>query len=133
MNKITVIGRWVKDLELKFTLGNGTAVATSTIAIDRRFKKEGQQEADFVPVVIWGKQAESTAKYTSKGSLVGISGRIQTRNYENKQGNKVYITEIVVEEVQFLESKKKEANIPTSANNTTSDYSESEDSSDIPF
>jgi len=130
LNKITVIGRWVKDLELKFTLGNGTAVATSTIAIDRRFKKEGQQEADFVPVVIWGKQAESTAKYTKKGSLVGISGRVQTRNYENKQGNKVYITEIVAEEVQFLESKKKEENVP---NGSSNNYSESKDSSDIPF
>lgn len=130
MNKVTVIGRWVKDLELKFTPGNGTAVATSTIAIDRRFKKEGQQEADFVPVVIWGKQAESTAKYTSKGSLVGISGRMQTRNYENKQGNKVYIAEIVAEEVQFLESKKKEENVP---NGSSNNYSESKDSSDIPF
>jgi len=130
LNKVTVIGRWVKDLELKFTPGNGTAVATSTIAIDRRFKKEGQQEADFVPVVIWGKQAESTAKYTSKGSLVGISGRMQTRNYENKQGNKVYIAEIVAEEVQFLESKKKEENVP---NGSSNNYSESKDSSDIPF
>lgn len=103
MNKVVVIGRLTKDPELRFTPGNGTAVASFTLAVDRRFKKEGQQEADFIPVVVWGKQAESTANYMSKGKLMGVSGRIQTRSYDAKDGTKRYVTEVVAEEVQFLE------------------------------
>lgn len=103
MNKVVLIGRLTKDPELRFTPGNGTAVATFTIAIDRRFKKEGQNEADFVPIVVWGKQAESTANYMNKGRLIGISGRIQTRSYEAKDGTRRYVTEVVAEEVQFLD------------------------------
>ena len=103
MNKIVLIGRLTKDPELKFTPGTGTAVSTFTLAVDRRFSKDGQKEADFIPVVVWGKQAESTANYMSKGKLMGISGRIQTRNYDAKDGTKRYVTEVVAEEVQFLE------------------------------
>ncbi|MCR3761136.1 single-stranded DNA-binding protein [Clostridium felsineum] len=103
MNKVVLIGRLTKDPELKFTPGTGTAVASFTLAVDRRFKKEGQQEADFVPIVVWGKQAESTANYMSKGKLMGVSGRIQTRSYDAKDGTRRYVTEIVAEEVQFLE------------------------------
>jgi len=103
MNKIVLIGRLTKDPELKFTPGTGTAVATFTLAVDRRFSKDGQKEADFIPIVVWGKQAESTANYMSKGKLIGINGRIQTRNYDAKDGTKRYVTEVVAEEVQFLE------------------------------
>lgn len=103
MNKVVLIGRLTKDPELKFTPGTGTAVSTFTLAVDRRFSKDGQKEADFIPVVVWGKQAESTANYMSKGKLMGISGRIQTRNYDAKDGTKRYVTEVVAEEVQFLE------------------------------
>lgn len=103
MNKVVLIGRLTKDPELKFTPGTGTAVATFTLAVDRRFSKDGQREADFIPVVVWGKQAESTANYMSKGKLMGVSGRIQTRSYDAKDGTKRYITEVVAEEVQFLE------------------------------
>lgn len=106
MNCITLVGRWTKDLELKFMPGNGTAVANAILAVDRRFKKDGQQEADFIPIVIYGKSAENAATYTGKGKLIGISGRIQTRNYEAKDGHKVYVTEVVAEEVQFLEWNK---------------------------
>ncbi len=102
MNKVVLIGRLTKDPELKFTPGNGTAVATFSIAVDRRFKSEGQPTADFIPIVVWGKQAENTANYMSKGKLIGISGRIQTRSYDAKDGTKRYVTEIVAEEVQFL-------------------------------
>jgi single-strand DNA-binding protein len=98
-----LIGRLTKDPELRFTPGNGTAVTTFTIAVDRRFKREGQNEADFIPVVVWGKQAESTANYMNKGRLIGISGRIQTRSYEAKDGTRRYVTEVVAEEVQFLD------------------------------
>jgi single-strand DNA-binding protein len=105
LNKVVLIGRLTKDPELRFTPGNGTAVATLTLAVDRRFsgKDGGQKEADFIPVVVWGKQAESTANYMSKGKLMGVSGRIQTRSYDAKDGTKKYVTEVVAEEVQFLE------------------------------
>ena len=103
MNKVVLIGRLTKDPELKFTPGTGTAVATFTLAVDRRFSKDGQKEADFIPVVVWGKQAESTANYMNKGKMMGVSGRIQTRSYDAKDGTKKYITEVVADEVQFLE------------------------------
>lgn len=103
MNKVVLIGRLTRDPELKFTPGTGTAVATFTLAVDRRASKSGQKEADFIPIVVWGKQAESTANYMSKGKLMGVSGRIQTRSYDAKDGTKRYVTEVVADEVQFLE------------------------------
>jgi single-strand DNA-binding protein len=104
MNKVTLIGRLTKDPELKFTPGTGTAVATFTVAVDRRLpNKDGQREADFIPIVVWGKQAENTANYMSKGKLIAIAGRIQTRSYDAKDGTKRYVTEVVAEEVQFLD------------------------------
>jgi len=103
MNKVVLIGRLTKDPELKFTPGTGTAVATFTIAVIRRFKKEGQPDADFIPVVVWGKQAESTANYMSKGKLLSVAGRIETRSYEAKDGGRRYVTEVVADEVSFLE------------------------------
>lgn len=102
MNKVVLIGRLTKDPELRFTPGSGAAVTTLTLAVDKYNTKTGQREADFVPVVVWGKQAESTANYMSKGSQMAISGRIQTRSYEAKDGTKRYVTEVVATEVQFL-------------------------------
>jgi len=102
MNKVMLIGRLTKDPELRFTPGNGTAVTTLTLAVDKYNPASGQREADFIPVVVWGKQAESTANYMSKGSLMAISGRIQTRSYDAKDGTKRYVTEVVASEVQFL-------------------------------
>lgn len=128
MNKVTLIGRLTKDPELKYTAGAGTAVTTLTLAVDRRFTKDGQKEADFIPVVIWGKQAESTAQYVSKGKLLGAAGRIQTRSYDAKDGTKRYVTEVIAEEVQFLEfGQKAPANMDQFAD------LEPVDSSDIPF
>ena len=103
MNKVTLIGRLTKDPELKYAAGTGTAVANLTLAVDRRNTKDGQKEADFIPVVIWGKQAEATATYVSKGKLFGVAGRIQVRSYDAKDGTKRYVTEVIAEEVQFLE------------------------------
>lgn len=103
LNKVVLIGRLTKEPELKFTPGNGTAVCTFNLAVDRRFSKDGEKEADFIPIVVWGKIAESTANYTAKGSLVGVSGRIQTRSYDAKDGSgKRYVTEVVADEIQFL-------------------------------
>ena len=134
MNKTVLIGRLTKDPELKYTPGAGTAVLTITLAVDRRFNKEGKKEADFIPVVIWGKQAESTAQYVSKGKLIGISGRIQTRNYDHKDGYKVYVTEVVAEEVQFLEWAN-DKNSSSANNSTQSDYEDMTpiDDEDLPF
>lgn len=108
LNKVVLIGRLTKDPDLRFTPGQGKAVARITVAVDRRMKKEdGSRDADFIPIVIWGKQAESTANYMGKGRLIGISGRIQTRSYEAKDGIRKYVTEVIADEVQFLDWGKK--------------------------
>jgi single-strand DNA-binding protein len=119
MNKVVLIGRLTKDPELKFAQGTGTAVATFTIAVNRRFKREGQPEADFIPIVVFGKQAEAVANYTIKGKLISISGGIQTRSYDAKDGTKRYVTEIIADEVMFLEWASKSNN--DSANNSGAD------------
>jgi single-strand DNA-binding protein len=103
MNKVVLVGRLTKDPELKFAQGTGTAVTTFTVAVNRRFKREGQPEADFIPVVVFGKTAEATANYMSKGKLISVSGNIQTRNYDAKDGTKRYVTEVIADEVDFLE------------------------------
>lgn len=102
MNKVFLIGRLTKDPELRFTPGSGTAVTTLTLAVDKYNTTTKQREADFIPVVVWGKQAESVANYMSKGSQMAIGGRIQTRSYEAKDGSKRYVTEVVASEVEFL-------------------------------
>ncbi|MBY6789232.1 UNVERIFIED_ORG: single-stranded DNA-binding protein [Clostridium botulinum] len=127
MNKVVLIGRLTKDPELKFTPGAGTAVTTLTLAVDKYNSKEGKKEADFVPVVVWGKQAESTANYMVKGSQMAISGRIQTRNYEAKDGTKRYVTEVVATEVQFLSK----SNSPGGSNNSSSPFENANFEEDI--
>jgi single-strand DNA-binding protein len=109
LNSVVLIGRPTKDPELRFT-PSGTAVCTFTLAVDRTFKnKDGQKEADFLPIVIWNKLAELTANNVTKGRLIAVSGRIQTRTYEGQDGQKKYITEIIASEVQYLDKKDKQA------------------------
>ena len=105
MNKAIEIGRLTRDPEVRYSQGNNTAVARYTIAVDRKFKREGEQTADFIPCVAFGKQAEFAEKYFRKGTKVVISGRITTGSYTNKDGQKIYTTEITVEEQEFAESK----------------------------
>ena len=105
MNKAIEIGRLTRDPEVRYSQGNNTAVARYTIAVDRKFKREGEQTADFIPCVVFGKQAEFAEKYFRKGTKVVISGRITTGSYTNKDGQKIYTTEITVEEQEFAESK----------------------------
>ena len=108
INKVVLIGRMVKDPELKFIQNTGTATTTITLAVDKYNAKTKEREADFINVVVWGKQAENLAEYTVKGSQIAISGRIQTRSYEAKDGTKRYVTEVVADQfggVQFLGSK----------------------------
>jgi len=105
MNKVFLIGRLTKDPELRYT-GNNTAVASFTVAVNRNFSNQnGEREADFIPVVVWRKQAENVKNYLSQGSQVAIDGRIQTRSYDDQNGQKRYITEVVADNVEFMGSK----------------------------
>lgn len=134
MNKVVLIGRLTKNPELRFTPGTGLAVSTFTIAVDRRTNKEGKKETDFIPIVVWGKQGENVANYMSKGKLIGISGRIQTRNYEGKDGIRRYVTEIVADEVQFLERSDNSSNTAPNNNNYDDGWNDPvEDDEEIPF
>ena len=106
MNKAILIGRLTRDPELRYTSSN-RAVRQFTVAIDRPFTNQasGQREADFINVVAWDKTGENIGKYMTKGRLIAVEGRIQTRNYENNEGRRVYVTEVVASNVQFLESR----------------------------
>ena len=106
MNKTVLMGRLTADPQVRYSRGdNATAVARYTLAVNRKFKKDGEPTADFIPCVVFGRSAEFTEKYFRKGMQVAVSGRIQTGSYTNKDGNKVYTTDIVVEEQEFAESK----------------------------
>ncbi|HEM5273957.1 TPA: single-stranded DNA-binding protein [Streptococcus suis] len=110
INNVVLVGRLTRDVELRYTPSN-QAVATFTLAVNRNFKNAaGDREADFVNVVIWNKQAENLANWTKKGHLIGITGRIQTRSYDNQQGQRVYVTEVVAESFQVLEKRDNSAN-----------------------
>lgn len=104
LNRVILIGRLTKDPELRYT-PNGVAVTTFTLAVDRNFtNQQGQREADFLNIVTWRGLAENVANYLKKGRLAAVEGKIQTRNYENNDGKRVYVTEIVADNVRFLES-----------------------------
>mgnify|MGYP002639224940 FL=1 len=106
INNVCLVGRMTKDAELRYT-PNNQAVATFSLAVNRNFKSQnGEREADFINCVIWRQQAENLANWAKKGALIGITGRIQTRSYENQQGQRVYVTEVVSETFQLLESRK---------------------------
>ena len=105
INNVVLVGRLTRDAELRYTQSN-IAVATFTLAVNRPFKNEaGERDADFINCVIWRQSAENLANWAKKGALVGITGRIQTRNYENQQGQRVYVTEVVADNFQLLESR----------------------------
>ncbi|QYN55639.1 single-stranded DNA-binding protein [Lactobacillus panisapium] len=106
INRVVLVGRLTRDPELR-TTGSGISVATFTLAVDRQYTNaQGERGADFISCVIWRKAAENFCNFTSKGSLVGIDGRIQTRSYDNKDGQRVYVTEVVVDNFALLESRK---------------------------
>ena len=106
LNSVTLVGRMAGDAELKY-VNESMAVATFRLAVNRNFKgQDGKREADFINCVIWRQQAENLANWAKKGALIGITGRIQTRNYENQQGQRVYVTEVVADSFQLLESRK---------------------------
>ena len=110
INNVTLVGRLTRDPELRYTTSN-VAVATFNLAVNRNFKgANGEREADFINCMIWRKQAELFAEWCKKGNLVGITGRIQTRSYDNQQGKRVYVTEVVAETFQLLEKHDNSAN-----------------------
>ncbi len=109
MNRVVLVGRLTKDPELRYT-PNGVPVATFTLAVNRNFSnQQGEKEADFINCVVWRKPAENVANFLKKGSLAGVDGRVQTRNYEGQDGKRVYVTEIQAESVQFLEPRSSSA------------------------
>jgi len=110
MNKAILIGRIVKDPELRAT-PNNRSVCQFTIAVNRTYTNdEGKREADFINCVVWDKQAENLAKYQKKGNQIAVEGRIQTRNYDDNSGKKVYVTEVLVNNISFLDTKKDDSN-----------------------
>ncbi len=139
MNKVILMGRLTKDVEIRYTQTNNTAVASFNLAVNRRFVKEGEErQSDFLNIVAWGKLGEFCSKYFKKGQQVGLIGRLQTRNWEDEQGQKHYVTEVVAEEAYFADSKRnsEESNDPFSNNtfgeNNGSDFGITSDD-DLPF
>ena len=130
INRVILIGRLTKDPELKYT-SSGAAVGSFNLAVNRQFTNaNGDREADFINCVIWRKQAENFANFTHKGSLVGIDGRLQTRNYENKQGQRIYVTEVVVDNFSLLE---KRASDNSNANQTQAGSNQTQSKPTDPF
>lgn len=150
MNKVVLIGRLVRDSEMRYSASN-TAVLRNTIAVDRRGRaQDGQPTADFIPITAFNKTAEFIQNYFSKGSRIAITGRIQTGSYDNAEGRKVYTTDVIVEEVEFVESKRNEGQTnayarptqdavapaqeaPVSAPAASDGYFPIDDDGDIPF
>ena len=143
MNKVILMGRLTRDPEVRYTTNTNALVCSFSLAVNRRFKTEGQPDADFINIVAWSKTAEFCSKYFTKGQQVGVIGRMQTRNYDDKDGKKVYVTEVVAEEAYFADSKREpnaanfEAGFNASAQPTESPTSEGfmaiEEDSNLPF
>ena len=130
INSVTLVGRITKDIELKYT-NNNITYAYFTLAVNREFASQnGEKETDFINCVAWRTKAEILANYMRKGSLIGIEGRLQTRNYENQAGQRVYVTEVLTESISFLESKgSQHTNNNTFSNGEVVDISDD----DLPF
>lgn len=139
MNTVVLVGRTTRDIELRRT-GNGTAVASFTLAVNRDFKTSDGQEADFIQCVAWKKTAELLEQYVHKGDRIAVNGSIRTRNYEDSHGRTVYVTEVLVNHVEFLETKNREmpSDSPSVQNNSNpyNDLGNKEyemDNSNLPF
>lgn len=114
LNRVILVGRLTKDPDLRYT-PNGHAITNVTLALNRRYKHNtGESITDFVPCIIWNRAAENTAQYCCKGALIGITGRIQTRSYDNQDQKRVYVTEVVADSVKFLGSKRMDSNVNAS-------------------
>lgn len=142
INRVILVGRLTKDPEYRQTQ-SGVSTATFTLAVNRTFKnKNGEREADFINVVVFRQQAENVSKYLSKGSLAGVDGRIQSRSYENQEGRRVFVTEVVADNVQFMDSKgsnqqknqsQQQGQAPAGNNPFANDNNANIDDDDLPF
>ena len=134
MNKVSLVGRLTKDPEVRYTANNQTPVAKFTMAVNRRFKKEGQPDADFIPIVVWGKIADNCGKYIKKGYLVGVSGRIETRSWDDQDGKRHFMTEVIADEVDFLDRGSESRGASTNDyGNNHNDFQPVEDEDELPF
>lgn len=139
MNNVVLMGRLTKDPDLRYTSGNNTAVASFTLAVNRRFSKEGQPQADFINIIAWGKSAEFVGKYFTKGQQVVVVGKIQTRSWDDTEGKKHYVTEVVAEETYFADSKRSGETTTSKPQNSESDdggfypMPDTEDDLELPF
>lgn len=130
MNKVILLGRLTKDVDVRYTQATNIMVASFSLAVNRKFAKEGEErQADFINVVAWSKTAEFCSKYFKKGQQVGIIGRIQTRNWEDDQGQKHYVTEVVAEEVYPIWNKTKDEQ----NKNQSEDFESIQDDDELPF
>ena len=142
INRVILVGRLTKDPEYRQT-PNGVSVATFTLAVNRPFtNSQGEREADFINVVVFRRQAENVNNYLSKGSLAGVDGRIQSRSYENQEGRRVFVTEVVADNVQFMDSKgsnqqknqsQQQGQAPAGNNPFANDNNANIDDDDLPF
>ncbi len=135
MNSVTLVGRLTRDPEVRYTSDTQRAIANFSIAIDRGKSRDGKElGADFPNIVCYGKTAELVEKYVGKGMQVGIQGRLQTRTYENRDGKKVFVTEVIADRVEFLDSKKKEEyQVDTLAKDAVKQSETPDWASDVPF
>lgn len=122
MNKVVLMGRLTRDPEVRYTSTNNTLVASFSLAVNRRFARQGEErQADFINIVAWEKTGEFCSKYFKKGQQVAVIGRIQTRNYDDLDGKKVYVTEVIAEEAYFAETKREEQTQPIQENSVSFD------------
>lgn len=135
MNKVILMGRLTKEPEIRYTSGNNTAVCSFTLAVNKRFQKQGEErKADFINCQAWDKTAEFIGKYFQKGSQVAVIGRIQTRTWDDNEGKKHYVTEVVVEETYFADSKRGEGSTVKPQTNDGSDgFYPMDDDDELPF
>ena len=134
INRVILVGRITKDPELRTTQSD-LPVCSFTIAVNRQFKsKDGENEADFIQCVVWRKQAENLVKYIKKGNMIGVDGRVQTRTYDNSEGARQYVTEIVCDSIQFLETNKQDSQPSNNTQDTMPKVKNIDiDSDDLPF
>ena len=139
MNKVILLGRLTKDVETRYTQTNNSLVATFTLAVNRRFAKEGEErQTDFINIVAWGKTGEFSSKYFKKGLQVAVVGRLQSRSYEDNNGQKKYVTEVIAEEVYFADSNNRQTADTSILNSPVNTQTEDDgtfmsEDSDLPF
>ena len=136
LNKVALVGRLTKDPEVRYTPDNQTAIAKFTLAVDRTFKRDGQPSADFIPIIVFGKSAENAGKYIGKGRLVAVAGRIQTRSWDNQEGKRQYATEVIADEVDYLDKPKEggqAADGGAEGGSGYGDFHPADEEDDLPF